>query len=79
MTMLPRLQASESLLASTRVAVGSGSEHGPAIQREWQRAAGDADNPPSRPGTAASLDAMSSMGYAIKKVPMKPAAAPSEA
>lgn len=76
MTMLPRLQAKESLLEATRTAVGTGSvSDGAAIRRAWQQ---DADPPPSVPvsdrkPTVDALERLAASGYGIRKVQAKSA------
>lgn len=80
MTMLPRLQSSESLLTATRTAVGTGStKDGRTIQHAWAReAAGPAVSVSQKP-SAASLDRLAASGYGIRKVPAKAPQAPAEA
>jgi hypothetical protein len=68
---LPRLSAEESLLAATRVAVGSGSlkkGEGQRIQHQWSKAAEQGAPVVRSTGPAQYAAHMAGLGIGVKKV-----------
>lgn len=75
LAMLPRLEAEESLLASTRARVGSGmlaAEDAQKVTRAWARVA-SAGAPGNVRGARPSPDQLAAMGIDVTILPPDPA------
>lgn len=72
---LPQLVAEESLLAVTRVAVGTGSVRkgeGPRLMASWTRTAGQGQAAPRPKGPAEYAARMAVMGIGVKRTRRAP-------
>lgn len=73
MKQLPRLQAEESILAATRIAVGSGkTDQGSAMVRQWNAVITpetERSVEERRERFKQSIGRLTGMGYGLRKVP----------